>query len=93
MCVSAPGAAPDPHYRVRHQRRSDCWVTSSRVRRPGRKDPGCTAPLTWCSLSLARMAGNGRTEIRGQVVGEIHSMGENQPSTARLGSVSATVHA
>jgi len=34
------------------------------------------------------MAGNGRTEIRGQVVGEIHSMGENQPSTARLGSVS-----
>jgi len=73
--AAAPGAAPDPHYRVRHRRRSDCWVTSSRVRRPGRNDPGCAAPLTWCSLSLARMAGNGRTEIRGQVVGEIHSMG------------------
>ena len=33
------------------------------------------------------MAGNRRTEIRGQVVGEIHSMGENQRSTAKLRSV------
>jgi hypothetical protein len=33
------------------------------------------------------MAGNGRTETRGQVVGEIHSMGENQRSTAKLGAV------
>ena len=32
--AAAPDTASDPHYRVRHQRRPDCGVKSSRVRRP-----------------------------------------------------------